>query len=198
MRENLKYIFATAGVLLFGFSYALYTNYDTISDYFMPPTVKKEVHVHADFAFYILGQKIDFTTEKYQSGTTSTKHKSIHFHDGNDDVIHRHAEGITLSEFLVSIDVILTNTCLTLDTGTTYCTDEKNVLILFVNGQRVTNIESYITQEKDRVLLYYGDPNSPDISAYQNEITDQSCLYSGTCPERGNPPTESCGLTCEI
>jgi hypothetical protein len=196
MIKNLKYILATIGLLLLCVTYVLYTQYDTLATYFTP--AKKEVHVHADFVVSVAGQKIDLTAEKYQSGTSSTKHTSIHFHDGNDDVIHRHADGITLSEFLTSIGITLTDACITLDTGVEQCTDEKNVLILFVNGKPVGDIVSYITQEKDRVLLYFGDPNSSDITKYQNEVTDQSCLYSGTCPERGTPPTESCGLTCEI
>ena len=197
MTENLKYILATLGILFFGLAYLLYTQYDDIASYFTPP-VKKEVHVHADFSFYVLGQKMNLTADKYQSAKGTAKHRYIHFHDGSDSVIHRHAEGVTLREFLASIGFTLTNSCITLDTGTKYCTDEKNALVLFVNGKPVTDVSSYVTQEKDKVFLYYGDPNSSDITKYQNEVTDQSCLYSGTCPERGKPPTESCGLTCEI
>lgn len=197
MNENLKYILATLGLLLLCGAYAVYTQYDKITAYFAEP-LKNEVHVHADFSFYVLGQKINLTAEKYQSAKGTAKHRYIHFHDGSDSVIHRHAEGITLREFLASIGFTLTNSCIILDTRTKYCTDGKNTLMLFVNGKLVTDASSYVTQENDQVLLYYGDPNSPDITKYQNEVTDQSCLYSGTCPERGKAPTESCGLTCEI
>lgn len=195
--ENMKYVFATVGVLLFGASALAYFNYDTLYAMFTPP-VSKEVHVHSDFSFYILGEHIDLTAEQYQSSAERINHPTMHFHDGVDTMIHRHAAGITLGEFMRSLGLTLTSDCITLNTGTTYCTDATNTLTLFVNGTKVDAPASYVTQEEDQILLYYGDSTSPDIIRLQSEITDQACMYSGKCPERGAPPFESCGLTCEI
>jgi hypothetical protein len=147
---------------------------------------------------YIGDERIRFTDDKYQSSTAHTHHASLHFHDGNDEVIHRHADNVTLVEFFESIKMELNNECLTLDTGTQYCTNATDTLILIVNNERITDIVNYIFAEEDRILMYYGDPTNPNIPDYIKGVTDLACMYSGTCPERGTPPTEGCGLTCEV
>ena len=156
-----------------------------------------EVHVHGDFRMYIGDERIRFTDAKYQSSTAHAHHVSLHFHDGNDEVIHRHADNVTLVEFFDSIGLKLTNNCVTMDTGTSYCTDGTGTLMLIVNNELRPDIENYIFTEEDRILLYYGDATNPRIKDYVEGVTDLACLYSGTCPERGTPPTEGCGLTCE-
>lgn len=157
-----------------------------------------EVHVHADFLFYILDEQVDLTADKYQSSEGDVKHLSFHLHDNIGHVLHRHAAGVTLADFLNSIGFELTNECITDNGGETYCTNDENVLRLYVNGEIYETPHEYITQEGDRVLLYYGDPDSSAITAYLEEVTDEACIYSGTCPERGVPPPETCGATCEI
>jgi hypothetical protein len=161
-------------------------------------TVGDEVHVHGDFRMYIGDERIRFTDNKYQSSTAHTHHASLHFHDGNDEVIHRHADNVTLIEFFTSIGMKLTNDCLTMDTGTVLCTNSTSTLMLIVNNERTQDIENYIFAEEDRILIYYGDPTNPKIRDYTAGVTDLACMYSGTCPERGTPPTEGCGLTCEV
>jgi hypothetical protein len=156
------------------------------------------VHVHGDFRLYIGDERIRFTDDKYQSSGATTHHASLHFHDGNDEVIHRHADGMTLVEFFNSIGITLDNECLTLDTGTEYCTNATGTLMLIVNNERTLDIKNYIFAEEDRILIYYGDPKNPNIRDYTVGVTDLACVYSGTCPERGTLPTESCGLTCEV
>ena len=69
---------------------------------------------------------------------------------------------------------------------------------LIVNGERVMDIAGYINQGEDKILIYYGDVTSPLISDYVGAISEDACIYSGTCPERGVPPPENCGLTCEV
>ena len=157
-----------------------------------------EVHVHGDFRMYLSDERIRFTDKKYQSSTEHTHHVSLHFHDGNDEVIHRHADGVTLTDFFKSLGMTLNNDCVTMDTGTEYCTNKNDTVMLIVNGEQVSKVTEYIFSEEDRILLYYGDPTNPNIEGYVAGITDLSCMYSGTCPERGTPPTESCGLTCEV
>ncbi len=173
-------------------SYYLYQKYNPFTYY------DDEVHVHADFIIYVNDQKIDLASEKYQSSTKQILHKNVHLHDGDDNVVHRHAEGITFAEFLSSVGFNLTNECLTDDAGTTFCSDIDKVLTLYVNKVPKTIITEYIPQEEDQVLLYYGTRDNPKLSEYLGSITDESCIFSGTCPERGIAPAESCGLTCEI
>jgi hypothetical protein len=161
------------------------------------PTIPKEVHVHADFRMYINDERIRFTDAKYQSEVGRKLADYIHFHDGSDEVIHRHANGITLAAFFDSLGLKLTNTCVTLDTGTSYCRGDDGELMLIVNGLPVHDIEHYILADNDRILLYFGDPQNPHLTEYTHGVTDLACMYTGTCPERGTPPTEGCTLTCD-
>ena len=156
------------------------------------------VHVHADFIIYINDQKLNLTDAKYQSSAESIKHKNVHLHDGEDNVVHRHAEGITFAEFLSSVQFTLSDNCLSIDSGEQYCSDTVNALTLYVNKEVNPDIASYIPQEEDQILLYYGARNNLNLERYLEEVTDESCIFSGTCPERGTAPPESCGLTCEL
>lgn len=156
------------------------------------------VHVHSDVLVYIEGEQFDFTEEKYQSSIENILHKNYHFHDNDDNVIHRHAAGLTLPEFFDSLGFTLTDDCLTTDQGQEYCTQSDGVLRLYVDGEIQEDVTNYIPQEEDRILVYYGAPDDPAVDTYLNEISDDACYYSGTCPERGTPPPESCGITCEM
>jgi hypothetical protein len=184
------------GILFVGFvtggSYYLYSKHDPFA--YRTDTV----HVHADFLIIIDNQKIDLTDSKYQSSAEAVRHKNVHLHDGEDAVVHRHAEGITFAEFLGSLGFTLTDDCLTNDAKGAFCTNAEKQLSLYVNTTPITNITSYIPQEEDQILLYYGVRDDTVITKHLNSITDESCIYSGTCPERGVAPAESCGLTCEL
>ena len=157
-----------------------------------------EVHIHSDFALYVMDKRLDLTSDKYQSKLESEKSDDVHLHDGNDHVVHRHAENITFANFLQSIGFTLTNDCFTMDTGEVYCSDDTNEVALYVNNKPVADIPSYINQERDRVLLYVGPRNNPSLQQYLDSVTDEACIPSGTCPERGIPPVETCGLTCDL
>lgn len=196
--DKKRYVLMLGGVVFLCILAIVYLKHETLSLLFNINRQSAEVHVHSDFAFYVLGTAVDLTGEQYQSSSQSIKHQKMHFHDSNDNVIHRHASGITFSEFMSSIGFTVTDTCLTMDTEVQYCTVTENILRLYVNGKPQTNIGVYIPKEEDKILLYYGDPTSSDLLKFQEAITDDSCLYSGNCPERGEPPTESCGLTCEL
>ena len=158
-----------------------------------------EVHVHSDFVLFLGGSKVDLSDDKYQSEGMQVLHAHIHLHDNNDDVIHRHADDVTLADFFTSLGFTLTNDCITSDTGEEFCTNDTEELMVFVNDERIDEPATYVNQEEDQILIYHG--NRDDNETIRNlllEITDKACIYSGTCPERGTAPPESCGLTCEL
>jgi hypothetical protein len=188
------FIIAVGGGL--GFSY--YQNHlaDPYGGYY--DQIVAEYHIHADFAIYLNDTRLQLTDEKYMSSVEQIIHPDLHLHDGNQDLLHIHAEGLTFSNFLESIGMPLTNDCMTDERGFQHCTGGGQELALFVNGERVSDIVGYVPKDEDRILLYYGNLSNPNITGYVAGITDQACIYTGTCPERGTPPPEACGLTCEI
>ena len=158
-----------------------------------------EVHVHSDWVLHIAGNTYDLSADKYQSNSAQVLHEHIHLHDNNDDVIHRHDHGVTLAAFFRSLGFEISDSCITNDAGETFCADEVNELMVFVNDTRIKSFVDYVNEEEDRILVYYGDPtDAAKIQTLLMSVTDLACIYSGTCPERGTPPPESCGITCEI
>lgn len=155
------------------------------------------VHVHADFAVFTNQSKLDFSQTQYQSSVGHLKDEHVHLHDGDGKVVHRHAEGVTFAQFLTSLGYGLTNDCLTSDTNVQFCTNASSSLSLYVNEKAVEDKTAYVPQEEDKILLTYGAKDA-DVKSELASVTDESCIHTGTCPERGVPEVESCGLTCDV
>lgn len=153
---------------------------------------KKQVHKHADIAIFINGRQIDLSKKKYQSNEENHKHKYSHHHDQVGDIIHQHKSEVPLSEHFESLGMRLTDKCFQLDNGAEYCTNENNSLKMYVNGERVTNYSDFVFDDLDRILISYGPKTGPNIKEQLKQVTDKACIYSGKCPERGEPPSESC------
>ena len=158
------------------------------------------IHYHADFALYINGSSYDFSQEKYMSGDNKSLSNFVHLHDMDGEVIHKHAEGITLGFFFESIGMKLNSACLVLDDGTSYCNKDDKGLKMYVNGKHNDEFAGYDIQDEDKILLSFGDESEEGIKRQIDSITDEACIYSLTCPEKGVPPEEAAcvGETCEV
>tara|TARA_B100000508_G_scaffold36168_1_gene27978 strand:- start:1567 stop:2187 length:621 start_codon:yes stop_codon:yes gene_type:complete len=181
------------GLLIINYAFEEDSQYLTADPY------DTEYHVHADFHIVINDTLVNLDDDMFQTTSEQTLHPDAHLHDNNSDVKHIHAEEITFAEFLGSLSIQLTNDCITLDNK--YCADEANQLTMYVNDEvYVSDISSYIPDDNDRILVHFG-ANDTDLEVIQSlldAVPDDSCYYSGTCPERGIAPDESCGLTCEL
>ena len=156
-------------------------------------------HVHADFHIVINGERLDLSGDEFQTTSLQQLHGDLHLHDNNGDVKHIHAEDKTFVEFLNSLGMDLTAKCVVTPEEVKYCADDTNILRLYVNNERYTDeVAEYVPVDGDRILVYYGVDDKETIQAFINEVPADSCYYSGTCPERGIAPPESCGLTCEL
>jgi hypothetical protein len=156
-------------------------------------------HAHADFRIFVDDQQIDLSGDEFMSTAGHIVSDHAHLHDGNGEVKHIHAADLTFASFLASVDITLTENCLTLFSGETLCATEKDQVLLYVNEELYTEpLTQYEPVDDDRILLYYGNPQNENIQTYIEEVPSDSCYYSGTCPERGVAPPESCGLTCEL
>lgn len=161
-------------------------------------TVSEEYHIHADFLIQTRDIIHELGVAELMTTREQELHKHAHLHDDNGDVLHMHHENISFVEFLDSINISLMEDCLTIDLET-YCTNETESLVLFVNGERWPHsLKDYVPQDLDRVLLYFGTLEETPINTYLEAVPDEACIYSGSCPERGIAPPESCGLTCEL
>ena len=109
-------------------------------------------HVHAAFAVKLNGTKLDFSDNKYQ-----VKSRFMHVENGDGDTLHRHATGVPVAEFFKSIKMNVTDSCFTNDNGTKYCSNGKQNLEFYVNGNKTKSIADYVFNDDDRILVVYGD-----------------------------------------
>jgi hypothetical protein len=162
-------------------------------------TAGAEFHIHADFRVFIKDEPIDFSHDKYQTIPEQVIDGVSHLHDNVGELIHIHAERVTLGYFLQSLGLSLDEDCMHWE-GEDYCEDEENELLVLVNGEEVQNSGDYVVQDLDRILITYGNLNDEMVEAQYALVGDMACIYSGLCPERGTPPTEECvgglGTTC--
>ena len=123
-----------------------------------------------------------------------------HLHDMNGNVIHKHAEGVTLGFFFETLVMKSNSTCLVLDDQTSYCNEGDKVLKMYVNGKHDDEFESYDIQDEDKILLSYGDETEEEIQQQIASLSDEACIYSLQCPEKGMPPEEATciGETCTV
>jgi hypothetical protein len=109
-------------------------------------------HVHAAFAVKLNGTKLDFSDNKYQ-----VKSRYMHVENGDGDTLHRHATGVPVAEFFKSIKMNVTDSCFTDNNGTKYCSNGKENLEFYVNGNKTKSIADYVFNDDDRILIEYGD-----------------------------------------
>jgi hypothetical protein len=109
-------------------------------------------HVHAAFAVKINGTKLDFSDNKYQ-----VKSRFMHVENGDGNTLHRHSTGVPIAEFFRSIKMNVTDSCFTNDNGTKYCSNGKENLEFYVNGNKTKSIADYVFNDDDRILIVYGD-----------------------------------------
>lgn len=187
-----------AGILIGG----LFTQTFLISDAFSFTSVTPAVdyHIHADFLVQTGETVHEFGTAEFMTTAEQKLHSDAHLHDEDGDVLHMHLENVPFMEFLNSLGITLTDGCLSIsDTEEAYCETDSDEVALYVNEERwAGDISTYIPQDLDRVLLYVGPVETAPLSDYLEAIPDDACFYSGSCPERGIAPPESCGLTCDL
>lgn len=156
-----------------------------------------EYHVHADFHIVVNDTLVDLSGDTFQTTGQQELHEDAHLHDNNGDVKHIHNRDVTFTEFLDSLGIKLTDDCVTLDNE--YCPNEADQLYMYVNDELYSSpLTKYVPVDDDRILLYYGFIDNPQLDTYLSNVPDDACFYSGTCPERGVAPDESCGLSCEL
>jgi hypothetical protein len=163
-------------------------------------TETQEFHIHADLLILINGEAVDLSSDTYQTNQNDVKSGVVHLHDNNGVVVHVHAPGVRLGDFLTSINFGLSDTCLQVEKEY-YCEDESNNLVVWVNGAEIPVAAEYIMQDLDRILISFGD-NDRELEEEYARVTDEACIYSELCPERGEPPSENCvgglGSTCAL
>lgn len=112
-----------------------------------------EGHVHAALMVFIKGRALDLSDETYQNQDLMT-----HFENGDGVTLHNHSKRAWLGMLFRTMNMTLANNCLTLNNGTSYCSDFDNQISFVVNGIQNPQFQHYIPKDGDRILVSYGDP----------------------------------------
>lgn len=176
-------------------------------------------HSHADFAIWVNGKKLDFSADKYMSSETKQPSagkkelsRFLHLHDGIGYVIHRHKAGLTFGDFLDSLGLTVSGSCLRLDdyqyqrldpawrqdfaVTPNLCPTGKFHWQMYVNGVEQPANFAYLFKDGDHILFVYSAADSHVEELKQ--MTNDACLYSQTCLWRGKAPTEHCIADPEV
>lgn len=141
-------------------------------------------HSHADFKVYVNNAAIDFTQPQYQehSGHSGNESEEIgcgnesqlaHLDNGDGDVVHKHATGVTWGYFFTELFMNMTNDCLVLDNGASYCNSGSARWRFFANGKETGPLKDAEIHDLCRVLFTY---NATDAEIQQQlaSITSKS------------------------
>ncbi len=140
-------------------------------------------HLHADWKIYINGKTVDLSDKDHMGRMRSGSSVSsfIHVDSGapelekTGDLLHMHASGVPLWIFFESVGMKFDKSCLQLDSGENsgkkYCTDDKNSLKFYVNGQPNDQYEQYVFKDLDKILISYG-PLDEDLKAQLASVTN--------------------------
>ncbi|MEK9131895.1 MAG: hypothetical protein AAB447_03220 [Patescibacteria group bacterium] len=187
--KNIVWIISAIAIMLLGYVSQRYL-FDTHA-----------YHIHADFAVFIDGTKMDFAHDGYMTSTdicaTDYNSKHTHLHDENGEVIHIHQEGQTVSDFFTSIGFALTDESLVSETDVTYTNNTSKKWQFFVNGVATSSLQGYVFNDLDKILLSYGNAKTQYIEKELGEVSHNACIYSEKCPKPEGVvlPTERCGTS---
>ena len=135
-------------------------------------------HEHLDVLVYIDGEPLDLNQSRY-----AMKSGYGHIHGGEGDIMHLHAINIPLSWFMESIDLSITPDSIDVH-GMEYSTDENNVFLMFVNGDKITKVD-YVLADEDRILIYYGSGSDTDIDRALSLVSNRAEEVNGM-PNQGD------------
>ena len=64
----------------------------------------------------------------------------------------------------------ITSDCLTIDQRSTYCSDGKKTVKIFLNDTKITSLDNRTIKDGDRLLLSFGDETGVEIERQLNNI----------------------------
>jgi len=98
------------------------------------PTNVGSVHEHGTINVTIDGQELDFSKREFQK---AGEYEAFHFENGNGEVWHKHAEGVTIEWAMASIGIGLNETSVHYDGLTYHDSDPGTNVTIEVNNESV-------------------------------------------------------------
>jgi len=132
------------------------------------------VHHHANWAIFIDGERLDLTDGRYMEDvfqcTADPAHQRpedrVHMHEGNHDVVHVHAAGVTWGHLLANLRFGIGDDYLHTEQARFETTGERSLKFV-LNGSPVRSIRNLSIGDQDRLLISYGPESVEEVVVAQ-------------------------------
>jgi hypothetical protein len=132
--------------------------------------VPQPPHFHANVAIVIDGRRVDLSAARYMEelGACHTEgprapEARVHLHNGNPDVVHVHADGVTWGHLLANLGFGLGDSHLATDTGRLYASGDGRTLTFILNGTAVSSVANRPIHSGDRLLIGVGPEDAETV-----------------------------------
>jgi hypothetical protein len=153
-----------------------------------PPPVP--THYHANWALFVNGQRVDLSGPQYMEevtacvpvGQTILPTQRTHMHEGNQDVVHVHDDGVTWGHLMANLGFGLGEDFVILH-GDRYVTDGGRSLKYISDGQVVLPAYNSVIRSTERLLISYGPETVEDVIATQFPQVASTAAEYNTRPD---------------
>jgi hypothetical protein len=153
-----------------------------------PPPVP--THYHANWALFVNGQRVDLSGSQYMEevtacvpvGETILPTQRTHMHEGNQDVVHVHDDGVTWGHLMANLGFGLGDDFLMLHGGERHVAGGENTLKYVADGRIVLPAYNRVIRSTERLLISYGPESVEDV------ITTQFPQVASTAAEYNTRP----------
>lgn len=144
------------------------------------------VHYHANWAVFSDGQRLDLSGDHLMedvaactAGETIAPEQRVHMHNGEDQVVHVHHDGVTWGHFLANLGWSIGDDWILADDGTRLGNEGERQLTFVVNGFVVPSVRDRLIASGDRLLISWG-PQSPEeaLAELFPRVADDAAEYN--------------------
>lgn len=144
------------------------------------------VHYHANWAVFVDGARMDLTAGRYMEDVfqcmVDAEHQRpehrVHMHEGNHDIVHVHAAGVTWGHLLANLGFGIGDDYLETERSR-LVSDEARTLKFVLNGTPVTTIRNVAIGDQDRLLISFGGETVDEVVASQfPQVGDDAGQYN--------------------
>ncbi len=151
-------------------------------------------HLHANFAVFLDGERLDLTDDRYMEDVEGCKpsfvalqpEERVHMHNNEDVVAHIHDEGVTWGHFFSNIGFTLSDSAFVNDEGVIYTQNGNKSLKFVLNGQQVDSVANRLMGTEDQLLISYGSESLDEILQSQFAQVEDNASYHNEHPDPGS------------
>jgi hypothetical protein len=148
------------------------------------------VHYHADWAIFIDGARLDLTGARYMEDvfqcmadpSQQNPEGRVHMHEGNHDVVHVHAAGVTWGHLLANLGFDIGDDYLYTDSIRLESGGEKSLKFV-LNGSPVPTIKNLAIGDHDRLVISYGSETVEKVVETQFPAVGSDAMRYNEMPD---------------